>query len=125
MIFPIPMYTGWNRITAVPCHADAANALVAHNVNRLGKRLFTEVEPGTPVACFLAKDAKEESEFVVNDMLRNKREPGTVAVFYRAHILARLIEEALRNKRIPYVVVGGFKFYSRKSKISSLIFGCW
>jgi len=99
---------------STPAILDAANALVAHNVNRLGKRLFTEVEQGAPVAYFLAQDAKEEADFVVEDMLRNKREPGTVAVFYRAHILARLMEEALRNKRIPYVVVGGIKFYSRK-----------
>ena len=93
---------------------DAANALVAHNVNRLGKRLFTEIQGGTPVYHFFAEDAEQESHFVVEDIQRRKREPGTVAIFYRAHILARLLEEAMRSRRIPYIVVGGIKFYSRK-----------
>ncbi len=92
----------------------AANALVAYNVNRLGKRLFTEVEEGVPVSCFLADEAEDESHFVVEDIRRRKLEPGSVAIFYRAHILARLMEEAMRTWRVPYVVVGGIKFYSRK-----------
>ena len=99
---------------STPTILDAANALVAHNVNRLGKRLFTEVEDGMPVAYFFAEDAEQEAYFVVDDIQRHKREPGTVAIFYRAHILARIMEDAMRARRIPYVVVGGIKFYSRK-----------
>lgn len=99
---------------SAPPILEAANALVAHNINRLGKRLFTEAEGGVPVSYFFADEAEDESNFVVEDIRRHKREPGTVAIFYRAHILARLMEDALRSWRIPYVVVGGIKFYSRK-----------
>ncbi len=93
---------------------DASNAVVEHNVNRLGKRLFTRQEGGAPVRHFFADDAEEEAAFVVEDMLRRDIEPGRTAIFYRVHTLARLMEEALRERRIPYVVVGGIKFYSRK-----------
>jgi len=99
---------------SAPPILKAANTLVAHNKNRLGKRLFTERADGEPVTCFLADDAEDEARFVVEDMLRRKREPGTVAVFYRTHVLSRLLEEALLSRRIPYVVVGGVKFYARK-----------
>lgn len=93
---------------------DAANAVVAHNVIRLGKRLFTRRKGGFPVRHFFAEDAQEEAAFVVGDMLRRGVPPGSTAVFYRNHTLARLMEESLRDKRVPYVVVGGIKFYSRK-----------
>lgn len=93
---------------------DAANALVAYNENRLGKRLFTEQREGMPVAFFRAYNAEDEAAFVVNDIARHRQPSETVAVFYRTHVLARLVEEALRAQRIPYTVVGGIKFYSRK-----------
>ncbi len=93
---------------------DAANALVAHNVNRLGKRLFTAAKEGAPVSWFFADTAEEEAAFVADDILKHKQDGETAAVFYRAHFLARALEEALRTRRIPYTVVGGIKFYSRK-----------
>lgn len=93
---------------------DAANALVAHNVNRLGKTLFTRKMGGDPVRYFQADDAEQEAAFVAEDILRRQLSPATVAVFYRTHVLARLIEESLRVCRIPYVIIGGIKFYSRK-----------
>lgn len=93
---------------------DAANAVVAHNVNRLGKTLFTRQGSGVPVRHFFAMNAEQEAAFVAEDMQRRQLAPGSVAVFYRAHTLARLMEEALRSRRIAYTVVGGIKFYSRK-----------
>ncbi len=99
---------------SAPSILDAANAVVAHNVNRLGKRLFSEQEGGVPVSFFFAEDADVEANFVAEDIARHKKEGQTVAVFYRVHVLARLMEEALRTRRMPYIVVGGIKFYSRK-----------
>ncbi len=93
---------------------DVANAVVAHNVNRLGKTLFTKQAGGDPVRCFFAEDAGEEAAFVADDMQRRGLSPGSVALFYRTHTLARVVEEALRIRQIPYTVVGGIKFYSRK-----------
>ncbi len=93
---------------------DVANAVVSNNVNRLGKTLFTHQQGGEPVRFFFAENAGEEATFLARDMERRLLPPGGVAVFYRTHTLARLVEEAFRMKRIPYVVVGGIKFYSRK-----------
>ncbi|MFA7692527.1 MAG: UvrD-helicase domain-containing protein [Candidatus Hydrogenedentes bacterium] len=93
---------------------NAANALVAHNVNRLGKSLFTKHGKGDPIRYFSAHNAGEEADFVAQDIQRRSLPPGQVAVFYRAHAVARIMEEALRVRQIPYTIVGGIKFYSRK-----------
>ena len=93
---------------------DAANAVVANNVNRLGKTLYTRQEEGSPVRCFSAESANEEADFIAEDFLKRQLPASRVAIFYRVHTLARLLEEALRQRRIPYVVVGGIKFYSRR-----------
>jgi len=93
---------------------DAANAVVANNVNRLGKTLFTRQQEGEAVRLFSAESAEEEAAFIAEDYLRRQLPAGGTAVFYRAHALARLLEEALRERHIPYVVVGGIKFYSRR-----------
>lgn len=93
---------------------DAANAVVANNVNRLGKTLYTRQEEGTPVRCFSAETAEEEADFIAQDILKRELPVSQVAIFYRVHTLARLMEESLRQRRVPYVVVGGIKFYSRR-----------
>lgn len=93
---------------------NTANAVVSNNVNRLGKTLYTRLPGGDPVRYFFAEEAEEEASFVAQDLARRQLNPGDVAVFYRTHTQARLVEEAFRRTRIPYVVVGGIKFYSRK-----------
>ena len=93
---------------------NTANAVVSNNVSRLGKTLYTRHPGGDPVRYFFAVNAEEEAAFVGQDLVRRQLPPGSVAVFYRTHTQARLVEEAFRMRRIPYVVVGGVKFYSRK-----------
>ncbi|MBX3180422.1 MAG: UvrD-helicase domain-containing protein [Candidatus Hydrogenedentes bacterium] len=93
---------------------DAANNVVQHNINRLGKTLRTESGPGDRVGFYLAETGEEEADFVIRHMARKGYSPAQVAVLYRTNNQARLIEEALRAKDIHYTVVGGIKFYSRK-----------
>ncbi len=93
---------------------DAANALVANNINRLGKNLFTAEKSGEPVRFFLANDGEAEAHFVVEDLTEKNLSPKQVAVLFRTNAQSRLMEEALRRKGVHYVVVGGIKFYSRK-----------
>ncbi|MBI2434386.1 MAG: UvrD-helicase domain-containing protein [Candidatus Hydrogenedentes bacterium] len=93
---------------------DAANALVAHNANRLGKNLWTAHEGGARVRVFAAQVADEEAQFVVDDLRQRGLAPEQVAVLYRTNGQSRLFEEACRLQGINYVVVGGIKFYSRK-----------
>jgi DNA helicase-2/ATP-dependent DNA helicase PcrA len=93
---------------------DAANALVSHNVNRLGKNLRAAAAEGQPVRFFWAEDADDEARFVVEDVARNDYAPQQVAILFRTNSQSRTFEEALRRKGLHYVVVGGIRFYSRK-----------
>jgi len=93
---------------------DAANAVVQNNEQRLGKTLRSNKSKGDPVGLFLAEDGEDEARFVVDDIAKRGINPREVAVLYRTNAQARLVEEALRLRGIPYVVLGGIKFYARK-----------
>lgn len=93
---------------------DAANAVVAHNTNRLGKTLWTAEKGGEPVRLVQVADGEAEAGFVANDIVQRNLSPGDAAVLFRTNGQSRLIEEALRRKGLAYVVVGGTQFYGRK-----------
>lgn len=93
---------------------DAANALVGHNLRRLGKSLWTAAEGGEPVRLFWGEDASDEARFVVDDIAKKGYSPSQVAILFRTNSQARELEEALRKKGIHYIVIGGIRFYSRK-----------
>jgi len=93
---------------------DAANAVVANNLNRLGKTLWTNFKKGERVGFYHAEDAEAEARWIVDDMSTKQLSPRETAVLYRTNGQARLFEEALRAKGQAYRVVGGIKFYSRK-----------
>lgn len=92
---------------------DVANAVVAHNLRRLGKNLYT-TEQGDRVRFYLAETGEEEAAFVARDLVDRMLAPGSVAVLYRTNAQSRQMEEALRNQGLPYAVIGGIKFYGRK-----------
>lgn len=94
---------------------EAASRVVANNVQRKGKWLWTESDAGALVGLFEAQDADHEALFIADQVEREiLRNPGTrVAVLYRTNAQSRPIEEALRRRGRPYVVIGGFSFYQR------------
>jgi DNA helicase-2/ATP-dependent DNA helicase PcrA len=99
---------------------QAASAVVAHNVKRKGKTLWTERQGGGKVGYYEAPDGENEALFAadyVSNYLRKAAEEGEenarVAVLYRINSQSRLIEEAMRRYQIAYQVVGGFSFYER------------
>lgn len=95
---------------------DAAGHVVANNIRRKGKRLWTENPKGDKVAVALLDDDLDEARFVVGEILRLQRNGirlGHVAVFYRTNAQSRSLEEALVRHRLPYVMVGGVKFFMR------------
>ena len=94
---------------------QAAGAVVAHNTQRKGKRLWTDSEAGEPVTVYAGFDAENEALFIADTIERlAAREPGDhIAVLYRTNAQSRQIEEALRRYGRKYVVVGGFSFYQR------------
>ena len=92
----------------------AANAVVANNEARLGKTLRTDQTKGDPVRFCLGKDAADEARWVIEDLKEGAFAPKDTAILYRTNGQARILEEELRRKSVPYVVVGGVRFYSRK-----------
>jgi len=96
---------------------DAANAVIARNVNRKEKHLFTEQGGGDPILYFTAGDERREAVWIVSNIRRLEhdegRAPDQFAIFYRTHAQSRVLEEAMRAADMPYTVVGGTRFYDR------------
>jgi len=97
---------------------DAAGGVVAHNLGRKGKTLWTENTAGECVVFYQARDEQAEADFVVRTVRRLSAEAGhsldDFAVFYRTNAQSRVLEDALRREVTPYVIVGGLRFYERK-----------
>ena len=95
---------------------QAAGEVVAKNLGRKGKTLWTENPQGERITLEALPDDMEEARFVAGEIARLKeggRHLRDVAVFYRTNAQSRAIEEALRGRGLPYVMFGGVKFYSR------------
>ncbi len=99
---------------------EAASAVVANNVKRKGKTLWTAREGGARIGYYEAPDGENEALFVADSVSRylkqaaeKAQEKPRVAVLYRINSQSRLLEEAMRRYQIPYQVVGGFSFYER------------
>lgn len=94
----------------------AANALIHHNDDRLGKNLWTDFGSGEPISVYAAFNEVEESRFIA-DRIREWSGKGyrrtQVAVLYRSNAQSRVIEEALIQAGIPYRIYGGMRFFER------------
>ena len=94
-----------------------AAGVIAHNVQRKDKTLWTENPAGEPPRVYRAWDEHDEASFVAQSILGQRGDGLTwdrIAVFYRTNAQSRVLEEALRRARIPYVIVGGVRFYERR-----------
>ena len=93
----------------------AAGAVVAQNVNRKGKELWTEAEEGDAILFHLAQNGEEEAFFVARKVDRYLDEDPAhqAAILYRTNSQSRQVEEALRRCGRDYLVVGGVSFYAR------------
>lgn len=103
-----------------------ASAVVAHNVRRKGKNLWTSRQGGTKIGYYEAPDGENEALFVADSISRyleeasRRGEDARAAVLYRINSQSRLFEEAMRRYQLKYHVVGGFSFYER-AEIKDLI----
>jgi DNA helicase-2/ATP-dependent DNA helicase PcrA len=97
---------------------DAANAVIANNVTRVPKELWTEGEAGGPIVRYRAEDEYDEAAWVATEIGRLREfegiDYGDVAVFYRTNAQSRALEEELVRAAISYKVVGGTRFYDRR-----------
>ncbi|MBS0194758.1 MAG: DNA helicase II [Proteobacteria bacterium] len=94
----------------------AANAVIGHNEDRLGKRLWTDSGDGDPVDVYAAWNEIDEARFVVERIRRWEREGGRwadVAILYRSNAQSRAFEEQLALEGIAYRVYGGVRFFER------------
>jgi DNA helicase-2/ATP-dependent DNA helicase PcrA len=94
----------------------AAGAVVARNARRKGKTLWTENPSGDKVALAPMPDDLEEARFVAREIERSLQGPWArrdIAILYRTNAQSRAVEEALVRHRIPYVMIGGVKFFAR------------
>jgi DNA helicase II / ATP-dependent DNA helicase PcrA len=94
-----------------------AGAVIRNNTARKDKRLWTENVEGERAHVYRAWDENEEAAFVAR-AIRGLRDEGgdyrDVAVFYRTNAQSRVLEDALRRASIPYLIVGGVRFYERR-----------
>jgi DNA helicase-2/ATP-dependent DNA helicase PcrA len=101
----------------------AANAIIEKNTERRPKNLYTEAGEGERIVLFEGETERDEADFVaarIEEGLREKYSPRDVAVFYRTNAQSRVLEDALRARDIPYVVVGGTRFFDR-AEIKDLV----
>ncbi len=109
---------------------QAASTVVANNLRRKGKNLWTSRQGGTKIGYYEAPDGENEALFAADHIAKYLREAGRAensrgdtpraAVLYRTNSQSRLFEEAMRRYGLKYHIVGGFSFYDR-SEIKDLI----
>ncbi|MEA9656911.1 DNA helicase II [Xanthomonas campestris pv. raphani] len=94
----------------------AANAVIAHNPDRIGKQLWTDSGDGDPIDLYAAYNEVDEARYVVErarQWVRDGGSYGEVAVLYRSNAQSRALEEALIAEQLPYRVYGGMRFFER------------
>lgn len=95
----------------------AANALITHNQDRLGKHLWTEDGSGEPLSLYAAFNEVDEAYFVANRVQSWASEGNArsdAAILYRSNAQSRQFEEKLMAMNIPYRVYGGLRFFERQ-----------
>ncbi|RKZ73119.1 MAG: DNA helicase II [Gammaproteobacteria bacterium] len=92
---------------------EAANALIANNKGRLGKKLWTQDKAGEPVNLYTAYSEIDEAQFVAEKIQAWQGKRVEIAILYRTTAQSRQFEEALLLKGMPYRIYGGQRFYER------------
>jgi DNA helicase-2/ATP-dependent DNA helicase PcrA len=94
----------------------AANAVIAHNPDRIGKQLWTDTGDGEPIDLYAAYNEMDEARFVVERIRQWVRDGGSIgdaAILYRSNAQSRAFEESLLAEQVPYRVYGGMRFFER------------
>jgi DNA helicase-2/ATP-dependent DNA helicase PcrA len=101
---------------------DVSGALIAHNANRRGKRLWTDRGSGERVQLYRAADEVEEARWVADTLQAHARQVKLreMAVLVRTNAQTRAIEDELLKREVPYSLVGGTRFYDR-AEIKDLV----
>ncbi len=96
----------------------AAHAIIEKNENRKEKTLWSEMEAGEPLYYLECDDETDEADkiadLILTNKIRRREKYHDYAIIYRTNFQSRPFENALREKNIPYRVIGGLSFYDRK-----------
>ncbi len=101
----------------------AANAVISHNHNRLGKELWTDAEAGELLTVHRAINEIDEGNFIavtIKKLLTQQVPLGDIAILYRSNAQSRILEEQLLRHQINYRVYGGMRFFER-SEIKDIL----
>ncbi|HUH11648.1 MAG TPA: 3'-5' exonuclease, partial [Longimicrobiales bacterium] len=106
---------------------DAANTVIAENVRRKGKTLYTEAGAGERITRVEAADERDEAQWICAEIeARLGQGPGRTVrdfvVLYRTNAQSRALEEELLRRDLPYQVIGGTKFYERREIMDVLAY---
>ncbi|HLD11693.1 MAG TPA: UvrD-helicase domain-containing protein [Patescibacteria group bacterium] len=93
---------------------EAAYMVIRQNRNRKEKRLWTQNSQGNPIRLFQGQNEIDEANFITQTVLSTQLPLSSYAVLYRTNAQSRTIEESLLKTGLPYILVGGTKFYERK-----------
>ena len=94
----------------------AANAVIANNITRKPKKLFTSREAGEKISVYSATDERDEGRWIASE-IEHQHGNGTsynqIAVFYRTNAQSRMLEDMLMRAGVPYRLIGGTRFFDR------------
>src|SRR2546428_3928105 len=95
---------------------EAATAVGRHNSSRIDKALWCDAPKGRPLELLVAMDERHEADRIIATLqaLRHDHALEDVAILYRTNAQSRALEEALARHQVPYIVVGGTRFYDRR-----------
>jgi len=93
---------------------SAANEVIKKNTRHPILKLWTKNEPGEKVVIFEAGNELEEAQYIINTIVSQGGNYSDYVVLYRTNAQSRVIEEAFLHAGLPYILVGGTRFYERK-----------
>ncbi len=95
---------------------EAANKVITHNNNRLGKNLWTNAPSGDLITLYNAFNEHDEAYYIstlIQDKVKADYNYADFAILYRSNAQSRVLEESLLKANIPYRIYGGQKFFER------------
>jgi DNA helicase II / ATP-dependent DNA helicase PcrA len=93
---------------------DSAYSVISKNTSHPVLKLWTNNPTGEKIIAYQAENEHREAEYIISQVIRLGLEPKDVAVLYRTNAQSRVIEEVFLHHSVPYVLVGGTRFYERK-----------
>lgn len=105
---------------------NAANAVIAHNIGRKGKHLWTANSGGDPITVYEANDEGGEANYIAGAIISGSKGKNfkDYAILYRTNAQSNALEFAMKRNGIPYRVIGGMRFFDRAEVKDMLSYLC-